>query len=260
MGIAATISALVLALPFIASAAIAQIAFTSPQQAIEPGAVSGMITIEAEDASGAPANGQTVCLSVSSDSPTGALSTNASSWPASSTRSLALTISSNQYRRNVYYQDSTEGTVTLSAKAALRPGGSACSAWKGAALWTAAQPIVVKIGASIPPPPPPPAVPAVSASTKSKSTAHTASKTKARAVSNQAPSTQDASGGVVVGAPALPTPLSQAAASTAASSDILWWILAVALIAAGCSFLVLSQRHKKTEWNIVEEEGPDTHI
>jgi hypothetical protein len=259
MALLATIS---LSLPLSASAAAARIAFTSPPQAIEPGAPSGMITIEAEDAAGEAAKGSTICVVVSSDSATGQLSTNASSWSASSSNSLALTISSNQYRRNFYYQNSSEGTFTLFAKAAIKPSGTTCSTWKGTASWSASQPITVKIGASIPPPPPPPAPPpatTVTSQKQSKQVVTTTKKTSKKITSASYHNNQPSDTASDVQAAPLQTPPSPESqlASPNFVGDFWWWILAAAFIVAGCSFLALSYRHKKTEWNIVDEQGKE---
>src|SRR3989344_3516778 len=92
-----------------ANSHIVRFTFTTPPQDIAVGAVSEQITIEAQDVSGSAVNGHTVCIHIVSSSPTGEFSTNAENWSAEPVRTLVLTLSSNQYRRNLYYKDSTDG-------------------------------------------------------------------------------------------------------------------------------------------------------
>jgi len=123
---------------------IEKFSFTTDPQSIAAGAASGQITIEAEDANGVPVNGNTVCMQVTSSSQSGEFSTNAANWSAEPIRILALTLSSSQYRRNFYYRDSANGTHTLRAQAALRPG-TTCTTWspESGVQWTATHSITV---------------------------------------------------------------------------------------------------------------------
>ncbi len=133
---------------FVGAAAIDHIAFTTDVQSVAPSTVSAQITIEAQDAAGVAVNGNSVCMQVTSSSASGEFSTNESSWPATPTSALSLTLSTSQFRRNFYYRDASSGTVTLTVKAALRPG-STCTGWDPAgATWTATQLITIGSGSS----------------------------------------------------------------------------------------------------------------
>lgn len=131
-------------IPGAAHAAIEQIAFTTDPQTVAPSAVSAQITIEAQDGSGVPVSGNSVCMHVTSSSPTGEFSTNETNW-SSPVATLALTLSTSQFRRNFYYRDATSGAHTISVQAGSRPGSS-CSGWTPGASWSSSQSIVVGAG------------------------------------------------------------------------------------------------------------------
>jgi len=131
-----------------ANSHVGRFTFTTPPQDIAVGAVSEQITIEAQDVSGSAVNGHTVCIHIVSSSPTGEFSTNAENWSAEPVRTLVLTLSSNQYRRNLYYKDSTDGSHTLTVQAALRPEDLTCPNWSpnDGIEWSATQIITVGSG------------------------------------------------------------------------------------------------------------------
>lgn len=134
------------------AASIDRFVVTTAVQAVAPGAASEVFTIEAQDASGTPVNGTTVCLEVSSSSGTGEFSTNGTEWGDTPFRVLALTLSSNQYRRNFYFRDTTSGAHTVTVHAAPRPSDSTCPAYsvRENAVWTVSQQITVGSGNSAP--------------------------------------------------------------------------------------------------------------
>lgn len=244
-----------LAAPFSALAAeIDKVVFTSAEQTIAPSTPSSQMTVEAEDAAGEAVRGSTVCVQIISSSPSAEFSTNSTSWNSTPVRKLSLTISSNQYRRNFYYRDSSEGTFTLTLRAALRPEGSTCTTWKGSASWTSTQPIVVKVGADTivdaAPAAPADAAPkyAASPSQTKKQYATEKSKYSSNMVGAEVFEEQRADPG---------------APQTAASglfSGSLWWVAVLGLVLAGCIALFLSRKSVKQEattqgWNIIEEKG-----
>lgn len=123
---------------------IAGFAFITDQQTIAPGISSDKITVEAHDSAGNPVNGHTACLEFISSSPAGDFSTN-EAW-SESFKTFILTLGTNQYRRNLFYKDSSLGTHTISVKAMLRPEGKTCpglSPEEWSAQWTASQQITV---------------------------------------------------------------------------------------------------------------------
>lgn len=130
---------------FVHAAEIQNFAFISNEQAITTGAVSEQITIEAQSA-GVPINGNTVCIQIQSSSPTGEFSTNGTTWGTEPTRKLALTLATNQYRRNFYYRDQTDGAYTLNVRAGLKPSDTTCPNWSpetNTVQWTVSQSITV---------------------------------------------------------------------------------------------------------------------
>lgn len=241
---------------------ITQIAFTSPLQTVEPSVASSRITIEAQDAADIAVRGSTVCLSVTSSSQSGEFSTNATSWSAEPVRSLALTISSNQYRRNYYYRDKSEGIFTLSVRAGLRAQGSTCSAWKGEPTWSATQQITIDKNAA--------AIVAAheresattaalaAPKTESKASTPTTKKKTSTFVSKSVteddvePTAADSQG--ASSAPVPPLAPSQVAAASL-FSDSLWWVAALGLVGAGCLAIVLSKKSASKEWDVIEEKG-----
>ena len=255
-----------IAIPFAAGAAgITQITFTSPPQTIEPSVASARITIEVEDAAGEAVRGSTVCLVVTSSSPTGEFSTNVDSWNAEPLRKLALTISSNQYRRNFYYLDSAEGVITLTANAALRPSGSTCTAWKGTPVWSASQQITIDKNAAALAAAHAAQLAAASApKTEVKSGAPTAKKKATKFVSKtvSGDSVEQASADSPLGAEAsAPQTEGSQVAAAGLFPDSLWWVAVLGLVGAGCVAVVLSRKHANKEedaakeWNIAEEQS-----
>ena len=247
---AVTISVVI---PFAAGAAgVDQITFTSPPQTIEPSVASARITVEAQDSTGAAVRGSTVCLEISSSSGSGEFSSNATNWSAEPVRVLSLTISSNQYRRNLYYRDSSEGAATLTARAALRPDGSTCTSWKGSSTWSAVQQITVdKNAAAIAA-----AKEAAAAAEKTSAAPAPKKKTSTKRASNPIAS-EETDAPVATGASSTPSgslESTQVAAAGSIFSDSLWWVAALGLVGAGCVAVVLSKKSAKQEWNIIEQK------
>lgn len=130
------------------AATIDHIGFTTDPQTIAPATASSQITIETQDAGNVAVNGNSVCMQITSSSPTGEFSTNETSWPSTPTTALSLTLSTSQYRRNFYYRDSSAGSFTITAKAGLKPGSS-CTGWDPtSATWSATQTIIVGPGSA----------------------------------------------------------------------------------------------------------------
>jgi hypothetical protein len=107
---------------------VAGLVFSTEPQSVEPGAISGMLTIQTVDAGGNPSNiGETGDLTFTSTSPTGEF-VNESGSP------VTRTMNRGTHSRNFYYRDSTAGsytlTVTLTGRTSLRS-------------WTATQSIGV---------------------------------------------------------------------------------------------------------------------
>lgn len=123
---------------------ITAFAFITEPQVILSGVSSETITIEARDSAGNPVKGNTVCLEFTSASITGGFSTN-ESWNESF-KTLVLTLGTNQYRRNLFYKDSSVGTHAISFRGLLRPEGKTCPALspeEWTAQWTAIQQITI---------------------------------------------------------------------------------------------------------------------
>ncbi len=123
---------------------IANFVFTTEAQIIAPETSSEEITLEAQDAAGNPVKGNTVCLEFTSSSATGNFSTN-ETW-AESFKILILTLGTNQYRRNLFFKDSSIGIHTISVRAMSRPEGKTCPSllpeeWSN--QWIATQQITV---------------------------------------------------------------------------------------------------------------------
>lgn len=121
---------MLLSLPFSAFAVgtIDQFTIITDPVTVEPGTVSPQLTVEAQDAAGNPVNGNTVCLEMTSSSASGEFSSNGTVWGDTPYRTLALTLSSNQYRRNFFYRDVSPGSVTITVFALTRPADSTCPA------------------------------------------------------------------------------------------------------------------------------------
>lgn len=134
------------------AASIDRFVFINAPQVVSPSAVSEVFTVEAQDASGTPVNGTTVCIEVSSSSGTGEFSTNGTEWGDTPFRVLALTLSSNQYRRNFYFRDSTSGVHTITVHASPRPSDSTCPAYnvRENAVWTTSHQVTVGNGVTPP--------------------------------------------------------------------------------------------------------------
>lgn len=131
----------------VAQSAPAGVAFTSEAQTVAAGAISEIITIQAQDGSGnafkLPTTG---CVSLSS-SASGEFSSSASSWSAVS----VLTMNKNSANRNFYYKGTAAGTHTLTARLVLKPESESrsCANWPIAewpAGWAATQQITVSSG------------------------------------------------------------------------------------------------------------------
>ena len=116
------------ALPMRAHAQVSSVAFTSDPQAISANTISAALTVQARTAAGdATPISQTACLALSSSSATGRFSSSASTWNAIT----VLTMSKNTTNKNFYYQDSSEGSHTITVRLAFKPESEsrACSAW-----------------------------------------------------------------------------------------------------------------------------------
>ncbi|MHB1086787.1 MAG: PKD domain-containing protein [Minisyncoccota bacterium] len=139
----AMFAAVIVLTPFFAQAGVAQFVFTTTAQSVAPSVATEQITLEAQDASGQPVSGSTICIRLTSSSGSGQFSTN-TSWgdPLSA---LTLTLSSNQSRRNFYYRDASSGSHILLAEAAPRPDGGTCTQWspEGGVSWTARHTVSV---------------------------------------------------------------------------------------------------------------------
>ena len=90
---------------------ITQINFITPPQTIDPNTISGILTIETQNASGVEEQLDTsgTVLNLSSSSSTGEFSSSATTWNPV----LTLGMNKNWAHRNFYYRDSTPGTHTL---------------------------------------------------------------------------------------------------------------------------------------------------
>lgn len=69
-------------------------------------------------------------------------------------RILILTLGTNQYRRNFYYQDSILGSYAISVQAAFRPDGMTCPEWSqtvAGVQWTESQQIIISSTSGTPP-------------------------------------------------------------------------------------------------------------
>ncbi|TSC63021.1 MAG: hypothetical protein Athens041674_341, partial [Parcubacteria group bacterium Athens0416_74] len=139
----AMFAAIIVLTPFFAEADVAQFVFTTTAQSVAPSVATEQITLEAQDASGQPVSGSTICIRLTSSSGSGQFSTN-TSWgdPLSA---LTLTLSSNQSRRNFYYRDASSGSHILLAEAAPRPDGGTCTQWspEGGVSWAARHSVSV---------------------------------------------------------------------------------------------------------------------
>lgn len=126
---------------------------TSPHT-VQPQETSPVLTVEAQDSSGAAVNGNTVCLEITSSALSGEFSSNGTTWGEPAYRTLALTLSSNQYRRNFYYRDPEQGVRTITVYAAPRPPDSTCPevAVQEGVTWTTSQQLVVNATATVVPP------------------------------------------------------------------------------------------------------------
>ena len=101
----------------LASSQIARFVFTTEPQTINPGELSGVMTVQAQDVNGEKTNTtETIDLEFSSTSSTGEF-LNASGNPVSTV------MAKNTANRTFYYRDSTTGIYTLKVKAAGRDSG-----------------------------------------------------------------------------------------------------------------------------------------
>lgn len=156
--------------PLSASAQVSHVAFTTEPQAISANALSAVITVQSRTTTGESVPvPQTACVSFSSSSATGKFFSSASA----SSPSTVLTMSKNTSNKNVYYQDSTEGAHTMTARLALKPESEtrSCSTWPLAEWGTtldATQSITIGVTQQAPAPQP------QASSTQSTTTAATA--------------------------------------------------------------------------------------
>ena len=96
------------------SSLITQIVFTTSEQTINAGAISGVLTVQTQNASDAEEQvTETTTLNLSSSSGTGEFSSSDTSWvPVTE-----LTMNSGTANRSFYYRDATAGTHTLTITA-----------------------------------------------------------------------------------------------------------------------------------------------
>ena len=131
-----------------AYADVAGLSFTNDPRIVDAGAVSDVLTVQAQDGSGqGAALPQTGCLSLESSSGSGQFSSSATNWSAV----LALSMNKSSMNRGFYYKDTTSGAHTLTVKLALRPETvtQTCTAWpigEWSILGTAVQTITVGSG------------------------------------------------------------------------------------------------------------------
>lgn len=139
----AILAAIIVLGPLVVRADVAQFVFTTTAQTVAPSVATEQVTLEAQDASGQPVSGSTLCIRITSSSGSGQFSTN-TSW-SDPLSTLTLTLSSNQSRRNFYYRDASSGSHILSAEAAPRPDGSTCTQWSpdSGVSWTASHTVTV---------------------------------------------------------------------------------------------------------------------
>ncbi len=130
----------------VADASISRFLFITDLQTIAPGAVSGELRIQAQDAGGNPVSaGKTLCLGISSTSKTGEFSSNADNWNPVN----VLTINSNWTARSFYYKDPRVGNYRIDATIAMKPDGMTCTSWPVAdwdIRWSARQNITIGSG------------------------------------------------------------------------------------------------------------------
>src|SRR3989344_7295783 len=131
-----------------AYADVAGLSFTNDPRIVDAGAVSDVLTVQAQDGSGqGAALPQTGCLALESSSGSGQFSSSATNWSAV----LALSMNKSSMNRGFYYKDTTSGAHTLTVKLALRPETvtQTCTAWpigEWSILGTAGQTITVGSG------------------------------------------------------------------------------------------------------------------
>jgi hypothetical protein len=114
--------------PAFSHAQISQIIFTTDSQSVAPNVLSGPITIQTQDSTGASfPTPETIDLQFISTSPTG-------EFLGSTGNPVTKTMSTNSANRTFYYEDSTEGSYTLTVDATGR---------NSHAEWSASQGIVV---------------------------------------------------------------------------------------------------------------------
>lgn len=110
---------------YAASANITGLVFTSAPQSIAAGAISDVISLQTQNAGGAAEQiDGTNDLYLTSTSPTGQFSSNATNWqPATQ-----ITMSKNTANKNFYYKDPNAGADTITAKIVGRTTGLTFSA------------------------------------------------------------------------------------------------------------------------------------
>ncbi len=124
---------------------VAGFVFTTDPQTIEVGAVSGQITLQAQDIGGTSVNiPQTTCLSFYTASAQGQFSSSATNWSSVS----VLTMNKNSANRSFFYKDTAGGTYALRVKIAFKPVevSSSCASWpldQWSIQWTVTQNITI---------------------------------------------------------------------------------------------------------------------
>jgi hypothetical protein len=107
-----------------AVADIDHIVFTTEAQTILPDTISGIITIQTQNANGILETiDETADLSVSVTSPTGQFNSNSTTWNPATT----FTMSKNTGNKNFYYKDSALGSFTINATLTTRTTGKSWS-------------------------------------------------------------------------------------------------------------------------------------
>lgn len=132
----------------LASGDVSQFVFTTNPQTINPNEISEIITVQAQDTSGAAVSvGKTLCLRVSSTSGIGEFSSNSENWILTN----VLTINSNWKSRSFYYKDSVAGNYLIDAQIAIKPDGITCSSWpvnEWDIKWNTKQDIAISVNFS----------------------------------------------------------------------------------------------------------------
>ncbi len=106
--------------PHYADAYVSRVVFITPPQSIVQGAVSKPITLQIQDESSQKAkSGETIDLTLSSNSKTGEFSSNGGAWKSDTT----LVVNSSFTGRTFYYKDIIPGDYVLTARMKGRTSG-----------------------------------------------------------------------------------------------------------------------------------------